>query len=130
MEQHSQAQERQTARQEDLQREETSQRNPERETLAAAGLTARALLAGASLWDLPPANLEELAARLGNQEMAALVERQGPAAEETAFHLPPEELETAPFSVPEPQAQLTRPPEGLAAPAEPTAAFDPANLLG
>ena len=119
MEQHSQAQERQTARQEDLQREETSQRNPERETLAAAGLTARALLAGAPLWDLPPANLEELAARLGNQEMAALVERQGPAAEETAFHLPPEELETAPFSVP-----------GLAAPAEPTAAFDPANLLG
>ena len=98
MEQHSQAQERQTARQEDLQREETSQRSPERETLAAAGLTARALLAGAPLWDLPPANLEE--------------------------------LETAPFSVPEAQAQLTRPPEGLAAPVEPTAAFDPANLLG
>ena len=92
-------------------------------------LAARAVLAGVPLWELPPDSLEELAGRLGNQEMAALLERRGPAAEETAFRLPPEELETAPFPVPEEPAQLVQPPAGLTAGEGRTAAFDPVGLL-
>ena len=87
------------------------------------------MLAGVPLWELPPDSLEELAGRLGNQEMAALVERRGAMAEEVSFHLPPGELETAPFPVPEEPAQLVRPPAGLTAGEGMTAAFDPAGLL-
>ena len=128
MEQHSQTQERRGEEQKDLRREET-RRSPERESLTTAGLAARAVLAGVPLWELPPDSLEELAGRLGNQEMAALLERRGPAAEETAFRLPPEELETAPFPVPEEPAQLVQPSAGLTAGEGMTAAFDPAGLL-
>ena len=128
MEQHSQAQERQTIRRQDLRREEVRRQSPEQGSLAAAGLTARALLAGAPLWELPPANLEELAGRLGNQEMLALLKRSGPQTEEVPFRLPLEELETVPFPVPEVQAGLTQPPEELAVLDEVTAAFNPAEL--
>ena len=88
------------------------------------------MLAGVPLWELPPDSLEELAGRLGNQEMAALLERRGPAAEETSFRMPEGELETEPFPVPESPGPLLDAPQGLTAQESPGPAFDPANLQG
>ena len=82
-----QARERQTAQKQD-QRTAEHRREPERERLGNAGLTARAVSAGRSLLDLPPEGLEELAAWMGNQGMEELLAAQGPPLEETAFALP------------------------------------------
>lgn len=87
------------------------------------------MLAGAPLWDLPPANLEELASFLGNQGLGELLERRGLQVQEAAFRLPPEEPETSPFPVPEESAALVQAPEGLASGEASGVPFDPAGLL-
>lgn len=59
------------------------------------------MLAGVSLLDMPPQHLEELAAVVGNQGMAALLEQQALPLEEVSFSLPSQSVDTIPFSVPE-----------------------------
>ena len=120
------------ARQETEHREQTEQirRQPERERISSAGQAARAVLAGAPLWELPPNRLEELAGWVGNQGMAELLELQAGPAEETSFRMPEGELETEPFPVPESPGLLLDAPQGLTAQESPGPAFDPANLQG
>lgn len=126
MEQHQdQARERQTAQKQD-QRTAEHRREPERERLGNAGLTARAVSAGRSLLDLPPEGLEELAAWMGNQGMEELLAAQGPPLEETAFALPGGEPETEPFPVPEGAPELAD-SQSLNGPVS-GQAFDPAYL--
>ena len=113
MEQHQdQARERQTAQKQD-QRTAEHRREPERERLGNAGLTARAVSAGRSLLDLPPEGLEELAA-------------QGPPLEEADFRPPTGEPETEPFPVPEGAPELAD-SQSLNGPVS-GQAFDPAYL--
>ena len=102
-------------------------RTPERARLSAPGLLARAALEGVSLLEMPPARLEELAAWLGNQGMAKLLEQQALPLEQT--RLPPlQALETRPFPVPEGSPVPTAPPPSLAAEVAGGRAFDPAGL--
>ena len=75
MEQRSQEKTRQTEQTRETERQ--TSRIPERERLSGAGYVIRAVAEGASLLDMPPARLEELAGWLGNQNMAALLEAQG-----------------------------------------------------
>ena len=109
-------------------RKETERRTPERERLSGPGLTAQAVLEGAPLWELPPQRLEELAALVGNQGMAALLEGQSLPAEELPFSLPPP-LETAPFPVPDTGPVPTAEPPALTGGAPAGRAFDPAGLI-
>lgn len=126
MEQHQdQARERQTAQKQD-QRTAEHRREPERERLGNAGLTARAVSAGRSLLDLPPEGLEELAAWMGNQGMEELLAAQGPPLEEADFRPPTGEPETEPFPVPEGAPELAD-PQALNGPVS-GQAFDPAYL--
>lgn len=126
MEQHQdQARERQTAQKQD-QRTAEHRREPERERLGNAGLTARAVSAGRSLLDLPPEGLEELAAWMGNQGMEELLAAQGPPLEEADFRPPTGEPETEPFPVPEGAPELAD-SQFLNGPVS-GQAFDPAYL--
>lgn len=88
---------------------------------------ARAALEGASLLEMPPARLEELAALLGNQGMAALLEQQSLPLEETRFALP-EAAQTEPFPVPECDPALAPEPPVLTVGESGGRAFDPAGL--
>lgn len=88
-------------------------RAPERERLGSVGQTARAVLAGASLWTLPPARLEELAGWMGNQGMNDLLAAQAPPLERVWLQLPGDGPETVPFPVPEGAPATTEPPSGL-----------------
>ena len=106
---------------------EAEHRTPERERLAGPGLTAQALLAGASLLEMPPTRLEELAALVGNQGMVSLLEQQALPLEETWFPLPAP-VQTVPFSVPESSPLLTAEPFSLTAEEHGGRAFDPAGL--
>ena len=117
------------ARQETEHREQTEQlrRQPERERISSAGQAARAVLAGAPLWELPPNRLEELAGWLGNQGMNALLEAGAPAPERARFLPPDGEVETTPFPVPEMPAETVEPPVKLAVETA-GRAFDPAGL--
>ena len=117
------------ARQETEHREQTEQlrRQPERERISSAGQAARAVLAGAPLWELPPNRLEELAGWLGNQGMNALLEAGAPAPERARFLPPDGEVETVPFPVPEMPAETVEPPVELAVETA-GRAFDPAGL--
>lgn len=117
------------ARQETEHREQTEQirRQPERERISSAGQAARAVLAGAPLWELPPNRLEELAGWLGNQGMNALLEAGAPAPERAWFLPPDGEVETTPFPVPEMTAETVEPPVKLAVETA-GRAFDPAGL--
>lgn len=108
-------------------RKEAERRTPERERLAGPGLTAQAVLEGAPLWELPPQRLEELAALVGNQGMAALLEGQSLPLEEVPFDLPPE-AETAPYPVPDSGPVRTVQPPELAGETA-GRAFDPAGLV-
>ena len=76
---------------------------------------------------MPPARLEELAAWLGNQGMAQLLERQALPVEETRLTLP-EPAQTRPFPVPEGRQLLTASLPELAAQEGAGRAFDPAGL--
>ena len=126
MEQHQdQARERQTAQKQD-QRTAEHRREPERERLGNAGLTARAVSAGRSLLDLPPEGLEELAAWMGNQGMEELLAAQGPPLEEADFRPPTGEPETEPVPVPEGAPELAD-SQSLNGPVS-GQAFDPAYL--
>ena len=82
---------------------------------------------GPPSWRLPPVRLEELAALVGNQGMAALLEGQSLPAEELPFSLPPP-LETAPFPVPDTGPVPTAEPPALTGGAPAGRAFDPAGL--
>lgn len=126
MEQQSQAKVRQETERRD-QTEQTRQ-TPERARLSSAGYTLRGVLAGESLFDLPPSRLEELAMWLGNQNMAALLEGQAQPVALTPFVLPNTEPDTAPISVPEEPLSLAAPPQGLTAGETAGWAFDPAGL--
>ena len=126
MEQHQdQAWERQPAQKQDQKTAEHRRELPW-DRLSGAGLTARTISAGHSLLDLPPERLKDLAGWIGNQNMAALLQAQGPLLEETDFRLPTGEAETEPCPAPEGMPQQAA-PQGLA---EPIAgqAFDPAYL--
>lgn len=126
MEQQTQGRERQ--RPEEAARRETQIRTPERERIEGPGLLAQALLEGVPLLEMPPTRLEELAALIGNQGMAALLKQQAPPLEESPFELPPE-ADTAPFPVPEmPLFFTVQAPEGLSQ-GEGGRAFDPAGLV-
>lgn len=118
------------ARQETESRETVRQTRPslERERLAGAGLTARAVLEGAPLWDLPPVRLEELAGWLGNQGMNALIEALSPLPAE--IRPPPlaAEPDSAAFPVPDGPFAEVAPPVGLTAQEPATAAADPSVL--
>ena len=118
------------ARRETEYREQTEQarRQPERERISGAGQAARAVLAGATLWELPPARLEELAGWLGNQGMNALLEDEAPASAQAGFLPPDGEVETVPFPVPEWPAETVKPPVELAVETAAGRAFDPAGL--
>ena len=109
-------------------RQKTPERTPERDRLGAVGLTARLALEGAPLWEMPPRNLEELAAAIGNSAMQSLLDAQAPQAEEAGFRMPAGEPDTAPFQVPEILPATLTEPAGLTGMAGPTAAFDPAAL--
>ena len=106
----------------------TRERNPERERLSGPGQLAQALMAGVSLLDLPPLRLEELAALMGNQGMADLLEQQSIPLEETRFTLP-EPVGTTPWPVPETELILSDPPPDLTAGEQGGRAFDPAGLV-
>lgn len=107
--------------------ERQSLRTPEREWLSAAGHLMQAVAEGQSLLELPPLRLEELAALVGNQEMAALLEQQSLPLEETSFSLP-EAPETTPFPVPDTGPVPTVQPPALTDGAWSGRAFDPAGL--
>ena len=104
------------------------ERTPERDRLGSVGLTARLALEGAPLWEMPPRNLEELAAAIGNSAMQSLLDAQTPWAEEAGFRMPAEEPDTAPFPVPAGQSLALAEPASLTGMAGPAAAFDPAAL--
>ena len=89
---------------------------------------AQALMAGLSLLELPPLRLEELAALMGNQGMADLLEQQSIPLEETRFTLP-EPVETTPWPVPETELMLSDPPLDLTAGEQGGRAFDPVGLV-
>ncbi|WP_417043672.1 hypothetical protein [Dysosmobacter sp.] len=125
MEQQPQGRDRQRA--EKPTQRETEHQTPERERLAEPGLTAQALLEGVSLLELPPQRLEELAALVGNQGMASLLEQQAIPLEEVPFSLPAP-VDTVPFSVPESPSVRAAEPPGLTAESHGGRAFDPAGL--
>ena len=104
-----------------------TRRKPERARLAEAEQTARAVLEGAPVWEIPPARLEELAGWLGNQGMNEMVEAQSPPLEEVRFAPPAGEPGTVPFPVPETAVSVVAPPPGLTVSAV-SRAFDPAGL--
>lgn len=106
---------------------EAEHRAPERERLAGPGLTAQALLEGVSLLDLPPQRLEELAALVGNQGMASLLEQQALPLEEIPFSLPAP-VETVPYPVPETAPVFAAQPPSLTVGETAGRAFDPAGL--
>lgn len=118
------------ARQETEDREPARQTrsSPERERLASAGLTARAVLEGVPLWDLPPIRLEELAGWMGNQGMNAWIEAQAPPL--TEVRPPPltAELDSAAFPVPDGPLDEAQQPVGLTAREPATAPADPYAL--
>lgn len=126
MEQRSQEKTRQTEQTRETERQ--TSRIPERERLSGAGYVIRAVAEGASLLDMPPARLEELAGWLGNQNMAALLEAQGGAVAEARFVLPETAPETAPFPVPETEPLLTGPPQDVTIGETAGRAFDPSAL--
>lgn len=122
-----QIREREQHSQEQQNREERESLQPERERLSGPSQVARAVLEGVPLLEMPPLRLEELAALVGNGEMAALLERQMLPLEETRFSLP-KAVETEPFPVPDAVALLTQPPTGLPEGEPGGRAFDPARL--
>lgn len=127
MEQQSQERARQTER--TRQTEERTDRTPERERIGGASYVVQAALEGASLLDMPPARLEELARWIGNQNMAALLEAQAGPVELTRFVPPGPEPETAPIPVPDGiTPQLTQPPQDLMAGGVAGRALQPAGL--
>lgn len=126
MEQQSQEKARQT--EQTRQTEDRTSRTPERERISSAGYVMRAALEGASLLDMPPARLEELAGWIGNQNMAALLEAQAGPVALTRFVPPGPEPETAPIPVPEITPQLTRPPQTLTAGGVTGRALQPSRL--
>lgn len=126
MEQRSQEKTRQTEQTRETERQ--TSRIPERERLSGAGYVIRAVAEGASLLDMPPARLEELAGWLGNQNMAALLEAQGGAVAEARFVLPETAPETAPFPVPETEPLMTGPPQDVTTGEMAGRAFDPSAL--
>ena len=117
-------------RQETERRDQTEQtrQTPERARLSSAGYTLQGVLAGESLFDLPPSRLEELAMWLGNQNMAALLEGQAQPVALTPFALPNTEPDTTPISVPEEPLSLAAPPQDLTAGETVGKAFDPTGL--
>ena len=104
-------------------------RKPERERLSGPGQLARAALEGASLLEMPPERLEELAVLLGNQGMTELLEGQALPASEAWFAMP-QAVETAPFPVPADSPVPTAAPPDLTAGEYGGRAFDPAGLTG
>ena len=124
-----------TRMQERTGRQETRQENSREESreqarslrLTHSGELAGALLAGESLFDLPPGRLEELASLIGNRAMEELLESQSPPLEEARFELPRGEPETVPYPA-EPEAPALAEPGELAAEPVTAAAFDPAGL--
>ena len=101
---------------------------PERERLSGPAQLAKGVLEGLPLLEMPPARLKDLAALVGNQEMAALLERQSLPLEQTRFTLP-RGGETVPCPVPESGQVLTVPPPALPAEEVTGRAFDPAGLV-
>lgn len=123
-----QQQSQEKARREPERRERTEETRqaPERARLAGAGYTLRGVLAGENLYDLPPARLEELAMWLGNQNMAALLERQARPPGLTEFVPPEGEPDTAPVPVSGEARVLPGPPQNLTVAEVTVRAFDPA----
>lgn len=109
-------------------RQNPEYRSPERERLSSPGQLIRGVLEGGSLLEMPPGRLEELAALVGNQGMAELLERQFLPLEQTRFTLPTE-TETAPYPVPEWGQSLTAQPPDLPVHEPAGPAFDPAGLV-
>lgn len=126
MEQQTQGRERQKAEQ--PAHRETEHRTPERERLSGPGLTAQAILEGASLWEMPPQHLEELASLVGNQSMASLLEQQALPLTQFSFSLP-QQAETNPYPVPETGPVPTVQPPALTGDEGAGRAFDPAGLV-
>lgn len=126
-EQQTQGRDRQTA--EKPAQRETERRTPERERLSGPGLTAQAVLAGVSLLDMPPQRLEELAALVGNQGMADLLEQQALPWEPVSVSLPAQPLETTPYPVPETGPVPVVQSPVLTAGETAGRAFDPAGLV-
>lgn len=124
--QQTQGRERQKAEQ--PHQRETERRTPERERLSGPGLVAQAVLEGVSLLDMPPQRLEELAALVGNQGMASLLEQQALPLDEVSFSLP-QQAETTPYPVPETGPVATVQPPILTGGGAAGRAFDPAGLV-
>ena len=89
---------------------------------------AQAVLEGASLLDIPPQRLEELAALVGNQGMVSLLEQQALPLEQVSFSLP-QQAETTPYPVPETGPVPTVQPPALTGGQAAGRAFDPAGLV-
>ena len=109
-------------------RRETERRTPERERLSGPGLVAQAVMEGVSLLDMPPQRLEELAALVGNQGMASLLEQQALPLDEVSFSLP-QPAETAPYPAPETGPAATVQPPDFTGGGAAGRAFDPAGLV-
>lgn len=123
-----QTQDRERQKTEQTAQRENGRQTPQRERLSGPGQLAQALMEGASLFEMPPQRLEELATLVGNQGMAALLEQQSLPLAETSFALPPE-VETTPYPVPDPgPIQTVQPPAPAGAEAG-GRAFDPAGLV-
>ena len=127
MEQQTQGKERQQ-RPAEQDRTQTAVRQPERERLSSPGQLALAALEGVSLFEMPPARLETLAALLGNQGMQSLLEQQALPLEEARFTVPGA-LQTTPFPVPGDASPAVTAPPSLPAGNSGGRAFDPAGLV-
>lgn len=89
---------------------------------------AQAVLEGVSLLDMPPRHLEELAALVGNQGMASLLEQQALPLDEVSFSLS-QPVETTPYPVLETGPVATVQPPVLTGGAAAGRAFDPAGFV-
>lgn len=113
---------------EERSRELPEARIPERARLSGPGQLARGVLEGLSLLEMPPDRLTELAALVGNQEMADLLEGQSLPLEQTRFTLP-QDVACTPYLVPEPSQVPTVSPPALPAEEVTGRGSDPAGLV-
>jgi hypothetical protein len=95
--------------------------------LAQTDIAAKAAMAGADLRQIPADRLRELAVRLGNSGMEALLASQTPAPRLTEFMPPGPTPETKALPIPAAAPELTQAPQ-LTQSGFSGAPFDPAGL--
>ncbi|MCC8157045.1 MAG: hypothetical protein LUC21_07780 [Oscillospiraceae bacterium] len=94
----------------------------------ATNMAAQAILAGSKLADFPPNTLEELAARLGNSGMLALLSMGAKEPQQAHFFCPADAPDMTPYPVPVLECPAVE-PSALTAGAWTGEAFDPSGLI-